>query len=128
MPDSAYQPFGPARRPGNKPEDKPLYRVLVHRQYAELWAELPQRVGLESAQQCYDHLSRSPGMPSPINRTIVLAGRAGRPIDEGFSRTIHYEISGAGRINYQYNDAYTGGAEGDPHRVVFILTIDLSSH
>ena len=26
----------------------------------------------------------------------------------GFSRTVHYEISGAGRIDYQFNDAYRG--------------------
>ncbi len=58
----------------------------------------------------------------------MLAGRAGRPGEAGFSRTFHYEISGAGRINYQFNDAYTGGARGDPHPVVRILTIDLSSH
>jgi hypothetical protein len=102
--------------------------VLVHRQYKDLWDELPQRVGLASARQFYDHVSRSPGAPSAINRTTILAGRAGKPIADGFSRTIHYEISGAGRINYQYNDAYTGGAKGDTHGVTFILTIDLSSH
>jgi len=39
-----------------------------------------------------------------------------------------YEISGAGRIDYQFNDAYTGGTVGDPHPVVFILSINLSSH
>lgn len=128
MPVGAYQPFEPARRPGGKPAEKPAYRVLVHRQYQSLWDELPRRVGLESAQQFYDHVSRAPGMPAIINRTTILAGRAGRPIAGGFSRTIHYEISGAGRINYQYNDAYIGGAKGDAHGVVFILTIDLSSH
>ncbi|MGH9379809.1 MAG: hypothetical protein ACRD2Z_04250 [Thermoanaerobaculia bacterium] len=46
----------------------------------------------------------------------------------GFSRAIHYEISGAGRLDYQYHDAYTGGGQGDPHRVVFIRAINLSSH
>lgn len=128
MPRSAYQPFEPAWRPGGKPDETPAYRVLAHRHYAHLWAELPQRVGLESAQQFYDHVAHSPGAPSPVNRTTVLAGKAGRPWAEGFSRTIHYEISGAGRINYQYSDTYTGGAQGDPHRVVVILTIDLTSH
>ena len=105
-----------------------MYRVLVHRQYAQLWTELSQRVGIDSARQFYDHVAYTPGTPSPINRTTILAGKAGRPWAEGFSRTIHYEISGAGRINYQYNDAYTDGARGDAHRVVFILTIDLTSH
>lgn len=47
----------------------------------------------------------------------------------GFSRSIHYyETSGAGRVDYQYHDAYTGGAYGDPHPVVFIRAINLSSH
>jgi hypothetical protein len=69
-----------------------------------------------------------PGQPPPVGRTSLLAGRAGRPGEAGFSRTIHYEISGAGRINYQFNDAYTGGALGDPYPVVRILTIELSSH
>ncbi|SRR5579883_33703 len=128
MPESAYQPFEPARRPGGKPQRKPAYRVLVHRRYAHLWAELPQRIGLESAQQFYDHVAFSPGTVSPINRTTLLAGKAGRPWADGFSRTVHYEISGAGRINYQYNDAYTYGATGDAHRVVVILTIELASH
>ncbi len=66
--------------------------------------------------------------PATINRTGVLRGKAGRPIVEGFSRTIHYEISGAGRIDYQFNDAYAGGTAGDPHPVVFVLSINLSSH
>lgn len=159
MPPGAYQPFAPARRPGGRPTDKPRYRVLVHRQYKDLWDALPQRVGLDSAQEFYDHVAGAPGEAPAINRTTILAGRAGRPIQEGFSRTIHYglvkqllpvfggrliaalpdgdgklfpgdsyEISGAGRINYQYNPAYVDGARGDPHPVVFILTINLSSH
>jgi hypothetical protein len=102
--------------------------VLVHRQFKHLWDALPDRVGLQSAQQFYDHVAHAPGSPAAINRTGVLRGKAGRPIAEGFSRTIHYEISGAGRIDYQFNDAYTGGTGGDPHPVVFILSINLSSH
>lgn len=45
----------------------------------------------------------------------------------GFSRTVHYEISGAGRIDYQFNDAYPG-TRGDSHPVVLIRAINLSSH
>jgi hypothetical protein len=33
----------------------------------------------------------------------------------------------AGRIDYQFNDAYRG-TRGDPHSVVFIRAINLSSH
>ena len=40
MPPRAYQPFEPTRRPGGKPPRKPRYRVLVHRQYEELWDAL----------------------------------------------------------------------------------------
>jgi hypothetical protein len=46
----------------------------------------------------------------------------------GYSPTIHYEISGAGRIDYQFNPESREGALGDPHGVVKILAIDLSSH
>jgi hypothetical protein len=63
-----------------------------------------------------------------VNSSTVLRGKAGKPKFEGGSRTIHYEISGAGRINYQYVNEYREGARGDAHRVVFILTIDLGSH
>jgi hypothetical protein len=40
----------------------------------------------------------SHGSRATINRIGVLRGKAGRPIAEGFSRTIHYEISGAAPI------------------------------
>lgn len=63
-----------------------------------------------------------------INSATILRGKAGKPKFEGGSRTIHYEVSGAGRIDYQYVDDYRDGDHGDPHRVVFVLTIDLGSH
>lgn len=124
----AYSPFEPASRPGGRPEPKPTYRVLVHRRFRDLWDALPLRVGLESAQQFYDHVAHTPGTPPRINSATVLRGKAGKPKFDGGSRTIHYEISGAGRIDYQYVDSFTGGHAGDAHRVVFILTIDLGSH
>jgi hypothetical protein len=93
-----------------------------------LWDSLADEVGLEAAQQFYEHVSMTPGEPAKIGSTSYLRGKAGHPEGDGFSRTIHYEISGAGRINYQFNDAYTGGAHGDPHRVVRIRTIDHGSH
>jgi hypothetical protein len=125
---SAYQPYQPARRPGARPDVRPRYRVLVHRKFAEAWPALPDRVGLAAAQQFYDHVATTPGRPAAINRTGVLRGKAGEPIAPGLSRTIHYEISGAGRIDYQFHDAHTGGALGDPHPVVLIRAINLSSH
>lgn len=124
----AYAPFVPARRPGGRPPERPRYRVLVHRSFAPEWASLPRHVGLESAQQFYDHAATDPGRPPDINRTTVLRGQAGRPRFPGCSRTIHYEISGAGRIDYQFADEFRGGRTGDPHPVTLILTIDLGSH
>lgn len=128
MSRSAYQPFQPARRPGGKPDTKPPYRVLVHRRFAAMWKTLPEHVGITSVQQFYDHVAHNPGQPAAINRTGVLRGRAGEPMAPGFSRTIHYEISGAGRIDYQYHEEYIDGRYGDPHPVVLIRTINLSSH
>lgn len=124
----SYAPFVPGRRPGGRPRRRPRYRVLVHRAFAASWSELPRHVGLESAQQFYDHVADTPGRPPSVNRTTILRGRAGRPLAPGFSRTIHYEISGPGRIDYQYADEFRSGRMGDPHPVVFILTIGLGSH
>jgi hypothetical protein len=100
--------------------------VLVHRQFADLWNQLPDRVGLEATQQFYEHVANTPGRVPAVGSATILKGSLGRPIAEGFSRTIHYEISGAGRIDYQYHDGYVG-AKGDSHQVVFILRISLSS-
>ncbi|MBC7459885.1 MAG: hypothetical protein H7287_00845 [Thermoleophilia bacterium] len=128
MSERAYRPFVPGRRPGGRPDEAPRYRVVVHHKFANRWDELPGVVGLESAQQFYDHVATTPGAPPRINTSTVLRGQAGKPRDEGFSRTIHYEISGAGRINYQHCANYRTSADGDAHAVVFILTIDLTSH
>jgi hypothetical protein len=87
------------------------------------WNALP----VDAAQRFYDHVTESPGAPPDTKTSTVLKGRAGRPLQSGFSRTIHYEVSGAGRIDYQYNDAYVG-QRGDPHPVVFVFAIDVSSH
>lgn len=87
-----------------------------------------ERLGIESVQQFYDHVANTPGEKPAINRSSVLKGKVGAPKLTGFSRTVHYEVSGAGRIDYQYCDAFTGGAQGDAHPVVFVLAIDLSSH
>ncbi|HEY9556851.1 MAG TPA: hypothetical protein VIR58_08950 [Acidimicrobiales bacterium] len=126
--EKAYRPFAPGRRPGGKPPAKPKFRVLVHHQFLDRWNGLVDAVGLESAQQFYDHVSQNPGQIPAVNTSGILRGKAARPREDGFSRTVHYEISGAGRINYQWNEAYSGGNKGDPHPVVWILTIDLTSH
>lgn len=126
--NSAYDPNVPARRPGGRPSERPKYRVLVHKRYLDRYRELVDRVGLQQAQQFWDHVSQEPGRPDPIAQTCYLKGQAGRPKGPGWSRTIHYEVSSSARINYQHCDTYTTEPGGDPHPVVAILTINYSSH
>ncbi|MEY9875982.1 hypothetical protein ABH931_005489 [Streptacidiphilus sp. MAP12-33] len=128
MSSSAYDPHEPARRPGGKPDEQPKYRVLVHRRFKRLYEQLADRVGLQQAQQFWDHVSHDPGNPAPVASTCILRGKAGKPQGPGWSRTTHYEVSGAARIDYQFNDEYRVEADGDAHRVVAILTINYSSH
>lgn len=99
----------------------------MHRRFLALWEQLPDRAGIQAAQQFYDHAASSPGHAPSVGSTTILKGSLGKPLAPGFSRTVHYEISGAGRIDYQHHDAYVGKT-GDPHPVVFILRIDLGSH
>ena len=117
-----------ARRPGGAPEQRPPFRVLVHRQFLDLWNDLADRVGLEKAQQFWDHVALTPGAFPKIGVSSVMKGKHNGPKWLGSSRTIHYEISGAGRIDDQFNPDSTEGTQGDAHGVVKILTIDLGSH
>lgn len=125
---SAYNPLEPARRPGGRPEAQPRYRVLVHHRFANHYAELVDRVGLQQAQQLWDHLSQVPGGQSGIAATCILRGKAGKPLGPGWSRTVHYELTGSARADYQFHDAYQVDGEGDPHPVVAILTLNFGSH
>lgn len=124
----AYRPHVAARRPGGPPEVKPAFRVLVHRQYLEVWNNLADRVGLSNAQQFWDHVATTPGQPPQVGTSCVMKGKHAAPKWPGYSKTIHYEITSAGRIDYQFNPTATDGSRGDPHGVVKILTIDLGSH
>jgi hypothetical protein len=127
-PQSAYQPFQPARRPGASPAVKPKYRVLVHRRFINHYEQLVQRVGIQGAQEFWDHVAHAPGISAPTASTCFLRGQAGKPMGPGWSRTIHYEVSSSARIDYQYHDAFSDGDRGDNHPVVAILTINYSSH
>lgn len=128
MARSAYQPFAPARRPGGKPGARPSYRVLVHRKFQSHWAEMSIRVGEQAAQEFWDHVATSPGEQPPTSSTRILRGAAGDPRGPGWSRTVHYELSSKARVNFQFHNAYKTKADGDPHMVVAILTIDYTSH
>ncbi|MFI6510297.1 hypothetical protein ACIBCT_22050 [Streptosporangium sp. NPDC050855] len=85
-------------------------------------------MGLQQAQQFWDHVSQDPGKPVGIAQTSFLKGKAGKPQGPGWSRTVHYEVTGSARIDYQYCNEYQVGADGDVHAVVAILTINYSSH
>lgn len=125
---STYDPNEPARRPGGKPGAAPRYRVLVNKQFRRKYSELANRVGLQQAQQLWDHIASSPGAHSPLASTTILRGRAGDPKGPGWSRTGHYEVGSMARVNYQFNDHFRTSTDGDEHRVVAILTIDYTSH
>ena len=67
----------------------------------------------------------TPGQPPKVGTSSVMKGKHAAPKWPGYSKTIHYEITGAGRIDYQFNPSATEGPRGDPHGAVKILTIDL---
>ncbi|WP_439681777.1 hypothetical protein [Embleya sp. MST-111070] len=128
MSDSAYDPLCPAQRPGGKPDAPPKYRVLVHKRFRRQYEELVTRVGLQQAQQFWDHVAHDPGNPAPVASTCILKGKAGRPQGPGWSRTVHYELTGAARVDYQYCDEYRTCPGADAHPVIAIRTINYSSH
>lgn len=123
----AYRPYVAARAPEGRPVQAPAWRLLVHRQYEDIWRDLADRVGLENVQQFYDHLTQTPGLPPKVGTSGLLKGDHNKG-KNGWSRRVHYEITGAGRIDYEYHAEYTGGAQGDKHPVVRILAIKLGSH
>lgn len=128
MATSAYQPLQPAKRPGGRPDEAPNFRVLVHRQYHQKYKRLAEAIGLQQAQELWDHLAMTPDQPPKVGSSCILRGKAGLPQGVGWSRTVHYEASSKARVDYQYNKEYTTPDGGDPHPVVAILTISLTSH
>lgn len=123
----AYRPYVAARRPGGNPENKPAWRVVVHHKFLTLWNDLVVRCGLQQAQQLWDYLAFQPDKPSPYGNVSLMKGKHMRGKD-GWSGVRHYEITGAGRVDFQHNPRFTNGAQGDEHSVVRIIGIDLSSH
>ena len=106
---------------------KPEWRVLVHSKYRSKYDELVTRVGQSSAERLWDFLATQPDRPPAIGACTRLRGAAARPKHPGWSSTYHYEASSKCRIDYQYCDEYQVG-DGDPHKIVVILTINFSSH
>jgi hypothetical protein len=128
MVDSAYKPLQPARRPGSRPADAPAYRVLVHRHYVDHYARMAEVVGLQQAQQFWDHVATTPDAWPAVGTSCILRGKAGLPKGVGWSRTVHFEVSSMARVDYQYHKAFKTTENGDPHPVVAILVINLTSH
>ena len=124
---SAYRPFVSARAPKGRPVAAPAWRLLVHRQYAGAWQDLADRAGLENAQQFYDHITQTPDQHPKVGTSGMLRGNHNKG-KNGWSRRVHYEITGAGRIDYEYHATYKTSVDGDEHAVVRILVINLSSH
>lgn len=73
-------------------------------------------------------MALTPGQLPKVGRSSVMKGKDAAPTWSGYSKTIHYEITGAGRIAYQFNPAAADGASGDSHGMVKIMSIDLGSH
>jgi len=69
----------------------------------------------------------TPGQPPKAGSFSVMKGKCAVPKWPGYSKTIHYEITGAGRIDYQFNPSADDGARGDSHGVVKIMSIDPGS-
>lgn len=123
----SYRPYVAARRPRGRAEKKPKWRVIVHRKHVQLWEDLVSICGLQAAQQCWDHLALAADRPSPFGNITIMKGKL-RHGKDGWSGVHHYEITGAGRVDFQYHPKFSGGATGDEHPVVRIISIDLSSH
>ena len=128
MVESASRPLQPAKRPGSKPDDAPRFRVLVHRHYVDHYRRMTEAVGLQQAQQFWDHVATTPDIWPAVGTSCILRGKAGNPKGVGWSRTVHFELSSMARVDYQYNKSYRTSDDGDPHPVVAILAINLSSH
>lgn len=128
MANSAYQPLQPARRPGGKPADSPNFRVLVHRQYYEKYKRLEEMIGLQQAQELWDHLAMTPDQPPKTGSCVLLKGKAGDPHEIGWSRKRHYEASSKVRVDYEFNREFKTAEAADPHPVCAIMTISFSSH
>ena len=60
-------------------------------------------------QQLWNHLAYRPDKPPLLGSVTRLKGGQARG-KGGWSDVHHYEITGAGRIDYQFHPEYSGGA------------------
>lgn len=104
-----------------------MWRLLVHRHYARAWESLADRVDQDSAQQLHDHVPATTDRPPRVGTSGMLRGNHNKG-KSGWSTRIHYEVTGAGQIDYEYHATYRVGAKSDKQPVVRILRIELGSH
>lgn len=123
----AYAPLVTTGRPGGKPDEQPRFRPLIHKKDWAAWRAMVETVGLQSAQRLWDHLAFNADRKPQVGRVTIMKGRHMRGRD-GWSDVHHYEVSGAGRVDFQYHKSYEGGDENLPHAVVRIIRISMSSH
>lgn len=125
----AYQPLVAARFPGSgRPDQAPVWRVLVHRKHLAEWKRIRLVCGEANAQELWEHLSQQPDQKPQLGTVTPMKGRHNGPLADGTSRIFHYEITGGGRLDYRFNARYMTSADADPHKVVQIISIDLGGH
>lgn len=103
--------------------EKPAWRVLVHHKFLPQWNELVSRTGEANARELWNHLTRSPDRPPQLGCVTKMKGRP-----KGSRPVWHYELTGAGRIDYYVVPDHRTPGGGDPHPCVFIIGIDYGSH
>lgn len=123
----AYSPLITTGRPGGKPTQRPRFRVLINKSDWKQWTDMLDQVGMQSGQRLWDHLAFRADRPPEVGKVTRLKGRHMKGQD-GWSGVHHYEVSGAGRVDFQFHPAFTEGKAGDPHPVVRIIRISMSSH
>lgn len=126
-PPGAYDPLVSVESPGGKPEKKPRFRVLINKSHWRAWERMIQAVGAQSAQRLWNHLAHSADQPPLVGQVTRMKGGHMKATG-GWSAVHHYEVSGAGRVDFRYHHSFTGGATGEPHGVVQVIRVDLSSH
>lgn len=126
-PRRAYDPNVTVASPGGKPDRKPRFRVLIPQTLWSTWAKAVEQAPKKNTQRLWDHLAYRPDQPPLVGTVTAMKGghMAGK---DGWSRVYHYELTGAGRVDYQFHPKYVGGAVGDEHAVVRIINITMSSH
>ncbi|GAA3058860.1 MULTISPECIES: hypothetical protein [Actinomycetes] len=125
----AYRPFVAARYPASgQPVEKPVWRVIVHRKHVDAWNRILDLCGESNAQELWQHLTTRPDQQPLLGTVTPMKGRRYGPTADGMSRVYHYEVTGAARVDYRFNPNYRTSVDGDPHRIVQIISISLGSH